>query len=182
MKKGFVVWLTGLPGSGKTTIARILAEGLLKKGLSVEILDGDQVRRQLSPELGFSKEDREVHAKRVAYVSHLLSRNGITTIVALISPFRSFREYARNLIGDFVEVWVKCSLETCIKRDSKGLYKKAIEGTITNFTGVQDPYEPPTNAEVIVDTERESAEESADRIINCLSELGYLTVKDARNI
>ncbi|MFQ5941741.1 MAG: adenylyl-sulfate kinase, partial [Nitrososphaerales archaeon] len=93
-----------------------------------------------------------------------------------------FREYARNLIGDFVEVWVKCSLETCIKRDSKGLYKKAIEGTITNFTGVQDPYEPPTNAEVIVDTERESAEESADRIINCLSELGYLTVKDARNI
>src|SRR6266542_4008541 len=152
---GLVIWLTGLPGSGKTTTARFLEKELRFRGLRVETLDGDEVRRNLSPDLGFSRLDREVHAKRVSYVSLLLSRNGIVTIVALISPFQSIRDSARGLIGRFVEVWVKCSVETCSKRDPKGLYKQAQEGKVSSFTGIQDPYEPPVNPEIIIDTEHE---------------------------
>jgi adenylylsulfate kinase len=121
--------------------------------LKAEVLDGDELRRAISSELGFSKQDRETHARRVTYISQLLCRNGIITIVALISPFRSFREYARNLIGEnFVEVWVNCPLETCLRRDPNGLYKKAQEGKILNLTGIQDPYEPPINPEVVLNT------------------------------
>ncbi|MGH9979290.1 MAG: adenylyl-sulfate kinase, partial [Nitrososphaeraceae archaeon] len=139
--EGVVIWLTGLSGSGKTTTGKALEKYFRDKGFKVEFLDGDELRRTISSELGFSKEDRETHARRVAYLGQLLSRNGVITIVALISPYRAFREYARSLIGNFVEVWVHCSLETCIKRDPKGLYKNASRGSITNMTGIQAPYE-----------------------------------------
>jgi adenylylsulfate kinase len=174
MAKGFGVWLTGLPASGKTTIARALEKILREKGLNVEVLDGDEVRRNLSPDLGFTKKDRETHAKRVAYVTKLLVRNGVAVIVGLISPFRNFREHARNLIGNFVEVWVKCPIEECMRRDPKGLYKKAINGEINDLTGIQDPYEEPLNPEVTVDTSKESLEESVNKIIKKLEELKYL--------
>ncbi len=147
---------------------------LKSRGVRVEVFDGDEVRKNLSSDLGFSKEDRELHAKRVAYVSKLLSRNGIVAIVALISPFRTFREHARKEIQDFVEVYVKCSLETCTKRDPKGLYHKAQIGEIKDLTGLQDPYEEPLKPEVLVDTEGSTPEECADLIILNLEKLGYL--------
>ncbi|MGH9877902.1 MAG: adenylyl-sulfate kinase [Nitrososphaerales archaeon] len=172
---GSVVWLTGLPGSGKTTVAKILETRMRELGLRVEVLDGDEVRKNLSPELGFSKQDRETHAKRVVYISKLLSRNGVVTIVALISPFREFRKYARDTIGkNFVEVWVKASAETCRKRDPKGLYKKAANGQVANLTGVQDPYEPPLTPEIVLDTESEKPEESAEHVMNYIRKCGYL--------
>jgi adenylylsulfate kinase len=171
---GFVIWLSGLPGSGKTTTAKFLENELRRRGLRVETLDGDEVRRRLSPDLGFSRLDRELHAKRVSYLSLLLSRNGVIPIVALISPFRSSRDYARNLIGRFVEVWVKCSVETCRKRDPKGLYKQAQEGKVTNLTGIQDPYEPPINPEVIIDTEHEKPDVCGRKILDALTDLKYL--------
>ncbi len=174
MTRGLTLWLTGLPGSGKTTLARILEKELKSRGAKVEVFDGDEVRKNLSSDLGFSKQDRELHAKRVAYVSKLLSRNGVVAIVALISPYRAFREHARNEIADFIEVYVKCSLETCSRRDPKGLYRKARAGEISDLTGLQDPYEEPLKPEVLVDTENTSPEKSVDMILSRLGELGYL--------
>jgi len=171
---GFVIWLSGIPGSGKTTTAKFLENELRRRGLRVETLDGDEVRRSLSPDLGFSRLDRELHAKRVSYLSRLLSRNGVITIVALISPFQSSRDYARNLIGRYVEVWVNCSVETCRMRDPKGLYKQAQEGKVSNLTGMQDPYEPPLNPEVIIDTEHENTDVCGRKIIAALTDLKYL--------
>jgi adenylylsulfate kinase len=164
-----VIWLTGLPASGKTTIAKALHPGLKELGFKVELLDGDIVRKELSPELGFTKQDREIHARRVVYLSKLLSRNGIISIVSLISPYREFRRYARsetNINNNFYEVYVECSLETCIRRDPKGLYKKALAGEIKDLTGLQDPYEQPENPEIIVDTEGQSLEECVNVILN----------------
>src|SRR5215217_9493444 len=163
-----VIWLTGLPGSGKTTIANALYPRLKESGFKVEVLDGDIVRKELSPELGFTKQDRELHARRVVYLCKLLSRNGIISIVCLISPYREFRRYARreiNIDNNFYEVYVKCSLGACIRRDPKGLYKKALAGEIKDLTGLQDPYEEPENPEVIVDTEKQTVEECANVII-----------------
>lgn len=173
-RKGFVVWLTGLSGSGKTTIGASLQIQLQELGLRAELLDGDEVRRQLSPDLGFTKADRETHARRVVYLSKLLAKNGIITLVSLIAPYRSFREYARREIVDYVEVYVKTPLETCIKRDPKGLYKKALKGEITDMTGVQDPYEEPVNPELVIETERLTVEESARLILSKLKELKYI--------
>ncbi|AFU57832.1 putative adenylylsulfate kinase [Candidatus Nitrososphaera gargensis Ga9.2] len=179
MRKGFVLWLTGLPGSGKTTISGILKQQLQSRGLQVEILDGDEVRKNLSPNLGFSKEDREIHAKRVAYVSQLLARNGINVIVALISPYRSFRDNARAMIGEgFFEVWVKASPETCRQRDPKGLYKKASAGQISNLTGIQDTYEEPLNPELVVDTEARNVNECVNMILGLLKQYRYLSNHD----
>src|SRR5215211_2678871 len=163
-----VIWLTGLPGSGKTTIAKALYPRLKESGFKAEFLDGDIVRKELSPELGFTKQDREIHARRVVYLSKLLSRNEIISIVCLISPYRDFRRYARSEISmnnNFYEVYVKCSLETCIGRDPKGLYKKALSGQIKDLTGLQDPYEEPENPEIIVDTEKQTVQECANVII-----------------
>jgi adenylylsulfate kinase len=174
-----VIWLTGLPGSGKTTIAKALCPKLKESGFKVELLDGDIVRKELSPELGFTKQDRETHARRVVYLSKLLSRNGIISVVCLISPYREFRRYARSEItinNNFYEVYVKCLLETCMKRDPKGLYKKALSGEIKDLTGLQDPYEEPENPELIVNTdenpelivntERQTVEESVNVILS----------------
>jgi adenylylsulfate kinase len=173
-ERGFVVWLTGLSGAGKTTIAHALAERLKSAGYKVEILDGDVVRQHFSKGLGFSKEDRIENIKRVAYVAHLLARNGVVVIVALISPYREGRNYARQLIGDFVEVYVKCPLNVLIERDVKGLYAKALRCEIQNFTGISDPYEPPENPEVIIETDKETVDESVDKIWQALIESGYI--------
>ncbi len=142
--------------------------------MRAELLDGDEVRRQLSPDLGFTKADRETHARRVVYLSKLLAKNGIITLVSLIAPYRSFREYARREIVDYVEVYVNTPLETCIKRDPKGLYKKALKGEITDMTGLQDPYEEPVNPELVIETERLTVEESARLILVKLKELKYI--------
>jgi adenylylsulfate kinase len=163
-----VIWLTGLPGSGKTTIAKALAPNIESMGFRVELLDGDAVRKELSPDLGFTKQDREKHAMRVVYLCRLLSRNGIVPVVSLISPYRQFRKYAREQIntdGIFCEVFVRCSLDTCIKRDPKGLYKKALAGEISDLTGLQDPYEEPVNPEITVATEIQTLEECVHTII-----------------
>lgn len=173
-RTAFVVWLTGLSGSGKTTIGRVLKTELESLGMATELLDGDEVRKQLSPDLGFTKNDREMHARRVVYLSKLLAKNGVVTLVSLIAPYRSFREYARSEIKDYVEVYVKTPLETCIKRDPKGLYKKALKGEITDMTGLQDPYEEPLNPEVLIETERFTVEESVGKILLALKGLGYL--------
>src|SRR3990172_335407 len=151
MKNGFVVWLTGLPGSGKTTIARELEPKLREMGWPVEVLDGDEIRQNLSKGLGFSREDRETHLKRVTYVAKLLSRNGVAVIAAFISPYWSIREYVRKETTNFLEVYVKCSVETCAQRDPKGLYKKADSGEIKNLTGPQDVYEEPLNPDIVID-------------------------------
>jgi len=172
--QGFVVWLTGLPGSGKTTIAQRLLRELKARNLKVELFDGDEVRRNLSKGLGFSKEDRDTHNKRIIYVCKLLTRNGVNTIVSLISPYRSTRAYARENLPKFVEVYLKCSIEECIKRDPKGLYKKALAGEITNMTGIQDPYEEPLNPEVLLDTEHDSSKNNVAKVIKKLEELGYI--------
>jgi adenylylsulfate kinase len=171
---GFVVWLTGLPGSGKTTIARNLIPKLREAGLKVELFDGDEVRKQLSPDLGFTKKDREIHARRVVYLSKLLARNGIVSVVSLISPYREFREFARTEIGEFFEVYVKASLEACIKRDPKGLYKKALNGEINDLTGLQDVYEEPQSPEVLVETENETVDDSTQKILQGLREKAYI--------
>lgn len=167
--QGCVIWLTGLPGSGKSTTAKILESRLRCLGLKVECLDGDDLRKTISPDVGFSRQDRELHCRRVTYISSLLARNGIVAIVALVSPYRTIREYARDNIQNFVEVWVKCSLDTCTRRDPKKLYKNANEGKISNMTGVQDSYEPPINPEVIIDTEISNPDQCAEEILNFIA-------------
>lgn len=174
--KGVTVWLTGLPSSGKSTIARILERQFRKWNLKVELLDGDVVRTHLSKGLGFSKEDRDINIKRIGFVCHLLTRNGVIALASAVSPYRETRDANRRLIGNFVEVYVKASAAACEKRDVKGLYQKARAGEISGFTGVNDPYEEPLKPEIICDTEKESAEQSAGKIIQRLEELGYLTL------
>jgi adenylylsulfate kinase len=174
MSQGVTIWFTGLSGSGKSTIARILEKKLKTAGRKVEILDGDVVRTNLSKGLGFSKEDRDTNIKRIGFVCHLLTRNGVIAIAAAISPYREVRDFNRSLIGNFVEVYAKCALEECEKRDVKGLYKKARAGEIKGFTGIDDPYEEPFNGEVICETDKHTPEASADQILKKLEELGYL--------
>lgn len=173
-EQGFTVWFTGLSGAGKSTLAGHLETVLRERGKKVEILDGDVVRTNLSKGLGFSKEDRDTNILRIAFVAHLLSRNGVGVITAAISPYRNIRDQARQQIGNFVEVYVRCSLDELVRRDVKGLYAKALRGEIANFTGVSDPYEEPVNPEVVVDSEHETIEESLNKIITRLEELGYL--------
>lgn len=173
-RKGFTVWFTGLPCSGKTTLAKMLAEKLRGMGFKVESLDGDVTRKYLSRDLGFSKEDRNENIRRVGFVAKLLTRNGIVVTAAFVSPYREVREEIRREIGDFVEVYVKCPVEVCIQRDVKGMYKKALAGEIKNFTGIDDPYEEPLNPEVVVETDKESPEESLRKILKTLARLGYI--------
>ena len=174
--RGCVIWFTGLSGSGKTTIAHKVEEILEDAGVPIEILDGDVVRENLSKGLGFSKEDRDINIRRIAFVAHLLQRNGTFVITAAISPYREIRDEARAMIKDFVEVYADAPIEVCEERDVKGLYKKARAGEIKGFTGVDDPYEAPENAEVVCDTANETVEQSAQKVIDKLVELKYVEV------
>lgn len=165
MHQGVTIWLTGLPCSGKSTIANHLQWRLHNEGRSVEVLDGDVVRTNLSRGLTYSREDRETNLRRIGFVCHLLSRNGVVAIAAAISPFKNVRDELRGQIPDFVEVWISASLEECIRRDVKGMYKKAMAGDLKHFTGVDDPYEEPENPDLVCNTERETVEQSVDKIM-----------------
>lgn len=173
-QKGFTLWFTGLPSSGKSAVAEGLAEILRERGLKVERLDGDIVRKSLTRDLGFSKKDRDENIRRVAFVAKLLTRNGVAVLVSFISPYREIRAYAREEIGNFIEVYVKCPLEVCIERDIRGMYRKALKGEIKEFTGISDPYEEPLDPEVLLETDKETLEESASKVIQKLNDLGYL--------
>lgn len=174
-RKGFTLWFTGLSGSGKSTLAQFLTPILKDRGCNVEVLDGDEVRENLSKGLGFSKEDRDTNIRRIGYVARLLSRNGACAITAAISPYTSVRDEVRAMTeATFVEVYVEAPLEVVEERDTKGLYKKARAGEIKNFTGISDPYEAPENAEVTVHTGSETIEESAERIMSYLEANGLL--------
>jgi adenylylsulfate kinase len=171
---GFTLWLTGLSGAGKSTLATAVAHELRGNGALVETLDGDEVRQNLSKGLGFSREDRDTNIRRIGYVAKLLTRNGVAVITAAISPYREARDEVRREIGAFMEVYVKASLDACIRRDTKGLYRRAMAREIPQFTGISDPYEEPLAPELVVDTERENVTTSAARVIDRLVELGYL--------
>ena len=177
--KGFTLWFTGLSGSGKSTLAHKVEEILLERGMKVEVLDGDVVRQNLSKGLGYSKEDRDTNIRRIGWVCHLLTRNDVVAIASAISPYKEIREENRKLIGRFVEVYCKADIETLKKRDPKGLYEKALRGEIKNFTGVDDPYEPPDNPEIICETDKESVEESVNKIIRTLELMGYIPPADS---
>jgi adenylylsulfate kinase len=168
---GLTLWFTGLSGAGKSTIAEVVERELRERGRKVEVLDGDVVRTNLSKGLGFSKEDRDTNIRRIAFVADLLSRNGVVAITAAISPYREIRDEARQMHGErFVEIFVKASVDECARRDVKGLYEKAFKGEIKEFTGVSDPYEPPTDPEIVVDTENETVEESAGKVLAYVGE------------
>jgi adenylylsulfate kinase len=175
--QGFTIWMTGLPGSGKSTLAGVLKKQFEEEyGRFVEILDGDEIRMGLSRDLGLSREDREEHARRVSYLAKVLSRNGVISIVALISPYKVSRDRARETIGKdrFVQVYVKASLAVCEKRDPKGLYAKARKGEIKNMTGIQDPYEVPDDADFTIDTELGTPVQSAQTLIDNLKKSGFV--------
>jgi adenylylsulfate kinase len=178
-QKGFTLWFTGLSGAGKTTLAQGIVPELGARGLRVEVLDGDEVRTNLSKGLGFSKEDRDTNIRRIGYVSRLLSRNGLGVISAAISPYRAIRDEVRRAIEAegalFIEVYVKCPIDVLAERDVKGLYKKALAGEIKEFTGVSDPYEEPLEPEVVVETDRESIEHSVKTILRELTRQGLLS-------
>jgi adenylyl-sulfate kinase len=173
-QQGFTLWFTGMSGSGKTTLAIAIVDILRDRGLKVELLDGDVVRSNLSKGLGFSKEDRDTNIKRIGFVCKLLTRNGVVAIGSAISPYREVRDFIRQDIGRFVEVYCRCPMEVLVERDVKGLYKKALAGEIENFTGVSDPYEEPLNAEVVVNTDTETQGHSVGKIIAELEELNYI--------
>ncbi len=165
MSEGFTLWFTGLSGSGKSTLANLVADELRNRGHRVEVLDGDEVRTNLSKGLGFSKEDRDTNIRRIGYVCKLLARNGVIAISAAISPYREVRDEVRKMHDQFFEVFVECPLDTLVERDVKGLYKKAIAGEIKNFTGVSDPYEAPLKAELVVNSAKETREQSLAHLL-----------------
>ena len=170
---GVTVWFTGLSGSGKSTIGGVVEERLRAAGWRVEVLDGDVVRKSLTKGLGFSKEDRDENIRRIGFVAHLLTRNGVIAIVAAISPYREIRDEVRARVGSFIEVFVNAPLDVCEQRDTKGLYRKARAGEIRGFTGIDDPYEPPLHPEVECRTDLESLEESASKVLAALAARGF---------
>src|SRR3989442_4861263 len=171
---GFTLWFTGLSGAGKSTLAAAVSRELRRHGIAVEVLDGNEVRKNLSKGLGFSREARDTTIRRIGYVAKLLARNGVAVITAAISRSRAIGDELREEIGAFVEVYVKASLDECIRRDTKGLYARALAGEIAQFTGVSDPYEEPLAAELVIDTECEEIADSASRVVDRLLELGHL--------
>lgn len=177
--KGFTLWFTGLPCSGKSTLARGVEAILLERGMNVEVLDGDEVREHFSKGLGFSKQDRDTNIRRIGYVAKLLSRNGVVAVGAAISPYKDVRNEVRSWHDRFVEVYVKAPVDILKERDVKGMYKKALAGEIKHFTGVDDPYEPPDNPEVLVETDKESVEESVNKIVRTLELMAYIPAADS---
>ncbi|SKB14675.1 Adenylyl-sulfate kinase [Planktothrix sp. PCC 11201] len=173
--RGVTVWFTGLSGAGKTTISQAVAQIFQEKGCNLEILDGDIVRENLTKGLGFSKPDRDENIRRIGFVAHLLTRNGVIVLVSAISPYREIREEVREKIGDFVEVYVNAPLTVCEGRDVKGLYKRARAGEIKGFTGIDDPYEAPTNPDVECNTDHEDLSESVAKVLKKLADLGYIS-------
>ncbi len=173
-QQGFVVWFTGLSGAGKSTLAEHLAPILRERGVPVEILDGDEVRTNLSKGLGFSKEDRDTNILRIGYVAKLLARNGVCVITAAISPYADIRKQVRDSVDNFIEIHVDCSIDELSRRDVKGLYAKALRGEIANFTGVSDPYEAPDNPEVRVNSEHQTEQESLNDILTYLEQRGLV--------
>ena len=167
---GYTIWFTGISGSGKTTIADKLVSVLHERNIPVVLLDGDIVRKTLSHDLGYSKEDRDKHITRVADVCHLITINGIIAIACVLSPTRKIRRYARKLIKNFIEIYIKCPFEICEKRDVKGYYKQVRDGKIKDFVGYNIPYEEPEHPEIIVETDTLSVEESVGTIISYLEE------------
>ena len=179
--KGFTLWFTGLSGSGKSTLAQYLTPILRERGTKVEVLDGDEIRENLSKGLGFSKEDRDTNIRRIGYVANMLSRNGVCAITAAISPYSELRNEIRGKCkAAFVEVFVEAPLEVVEERDTKGLYKKARAGEIKNFTGISDPYEAPEKPEVVVHTGKESIEQSAAKILDYLAGQGLIAAEAAK--
>lgn len=174
LQRGVTVWFTGLSGAGKTTISQAVAQELRSRLYRVEVLDGDTVRQNLTKGLGFSKEDRDENIRRIGFVAHLLSRNGVIVLVSAISPYREMREEVRQKIGDFVEVYVNAPLQVCEQRDVKGLYKKARAGQIKHFTGIDDPYEAPLNPDVECHTDNETEAESIAKVLRVLESFGYI--------
>lgn len=174
MHEGFILWFTGLSGSGKSTISERLVKEFKERNYKVELLDGDIVRTNLSKGLGFSKEDRDTNIRRIGFVADLLARNGVIAITAAISPYAEIRDEIRASTGNFVEVYAECPLDALVERDVKGLYKKALAGEIKNFTGVSDPYEAPENPEVRVRTDQESVEDSTQKILDYLHQKGLI--------
>jgi adenylyl-sulfate kinase len=172
--KGFTLWFTGLPCSGKSTIAALLAPELERRGHGVEVLDGDVVRTHLCKGLGFSREDRDENIRRIGFVAKLVSRHGAIVITAAISPYRSIRDEVRASMENFVEVYVNTPLEVCIRRDVKGMYKKALAGELKHFTGIDDPYEPPLNPELVIQTDKETPGASSGRILAGLEQMGLI--------
>ncbi len=173
-QRGVAVWFTGFSGAGKSTIATALTKELKSQGYGIEVLDGDEIRENLTKGLGFSKEDRDTNIRRIGFVAKLLARNGVIVLVPVISPYRSIREEMREQIGHFVEVFVNAPIEVCEQRDVKGLYKKVRAGEIKQFTGIDDPYEPPLNPEIECRTDLEELDESVAKIVNKLKELSYI--------
>ncbi len=173
-EKGFVLWLTGLPCSGKTTLSNAIKQKLSARGVNVEQLDGDCIRQKYSKCLGYTKKDRMKNVRCIVSEALLQQRRGLVTLVSVISPYRCMREYAREKIEDFVEIFVRCPLSVCESRDDKGMYRLARQGKIRHFTGLSDPYEEPTSPELIVDTDLLTVEESARKIIQCLEQKEFI--------
>lgn len=170
---GFVMWFTGLPCSGKSTLAKLISDRLASLNIEAQVLDGDVIRSKLTSDLGYSEHDRNENIKRIGYVAKLLTENGINTIVATISPYSQARSNVRKELSKFIEIYVRCDIDICAKRDVKGLYKKAYAGEIMNFTGVSDPYEPPENPEITLDTGMESEAQSVAKVLDFLTGHGY---------
>lgn len=172
---GCTLWFTGLPCSGKTTVAKLVQEELARRGIAVELLDGDEIRKHFSAGVGFTKEDRSLHLQRVSFLCHLLAKYGVVVLASFVSPYREHREYARQLVGSerFVEIYANAPVEVCIQRDVKGMYKKALAGELRQFTGVSDPYEEPLAPELVIHTAQETPQDSAAKI------LAYLTTHRA---
>jgi adenylyl-sulfate kinase len=178
LEKGTLIWFTGVPASGKSTIATAVEKELKRRGIKVENLDADEIRANLSPDLGYTPEARDINTKRLAFMGKIMARNGVCTLVAAVSSLRAFRDRARDWVDNFVEVWVRCPLEECRSRDPKGLYARADRGEVNDIAGLHQPYEEPLNPELVLETKESTAEECAAKVIAKLEELGYIPVEE----
>ncbi len=178
LKKGTLIWFTGIPASGKSTIAAEVEKELKRRGIKIENLDADEIRANLSPDLGYTAEARNINTKRLAFMGKIMARNGVCTVVAAVSSLREFRDRARDWVEQFVEVWVKCPVEECQSRDPKGLYAKAERGEVNDIAGLHQPYEEPLNAELVLDTANSTVEECSAKVMGKLEELKYIPVEE----